>query len=263
MSYDNLDLEIRDQVAWVTLNRPEFFNAMNLDMAKEFCDLSIRLGEDRQVRAMVLTGAGDQAFCAGGDVQRFAESGDRVPALLKEMTTYLHMGLSRLAWMRAPVIAAVNGVAAGGGLSVMSAADLAIAADTASFTSAYTRIGLSPDGSSTYFLPRIIGSRRTMELFLTNRVLSPAEALEWGLVNQVVPAAELTERVADLAGRLARGATEAHGMVKKLLLMSPNDTLESQMERETRCIAALGRTADAREGFDAFVNKRKPEFSGN
>jgi 2-(1,2-epoxy-1,2-dihydrophenyl)acetyl-CoA isomerase len=263
VSYETIDLDIRDQVAWVTLNRPKSFNALNAQMAKELCDLSIRLGEDREVRAVVLTGAGDQAFCAGGDVQGFADNADEVSALLKEMTTYLHMAISRLAWMRAPVIAAVNGVAAGAGLSFVAATDLAVAADTARFTSAYTQIGLSPDGSSTYFLPRIIGTRRTAELYLTNRVLSPAEALDWGLVNQVVPAAELTETVEALAGKLAKGATEAHGMVKKLLLMSPNDTLESQMERETRGIAALGRTADAREGFDAFVNKRKPEFTGS
>ncbi|MDA1098541.1 MAG: enoyl-CoA hydratase-related protein [Proteobacteria bacterium] len=253
---------MRDAVAWLTLNRPKAFNALDLTMAKELCELSIRLGEDEAVRAVVITGSGEAAFCAGGDVPGFAAKLDALPALLKEMTTYLHMAISRFAWMRAPVIAAVNGVAAGAGLSLVACADLAVAAEGASFTSAYTKIGLSPDGSSTYFLPRIIGVRRSMELYMTNRVLSPQEALDWGLINQVVAADELTDTVGALAGKLANGPTEALGAVKKLLLMSPNDTLESQMERETRSISILARTSDGREGIDAFVSKRKPSFAG-
>jgi len=262
VSYETIEFEMRGAVAWLTLNRPKAFNALDLTMAKELCDLSIRLGEDEAVRAVVMTGSGNAAFCAGGDVPGFATDLDTLPALLKEMTTYLHMAISRFAWMRAPVIAAVNGVAAGAGLSFVACADLAIAAEGASFTSAYTKIGLSPDGSSTYFLPRIIGTRRSMELYLTNRVLSTQEALDWGLINQIVAADKLTDTVAALANKLADGPTEALGAVKKLLLMSANDSLESQMERETRSISGLGRTADGREGIDAFVSKRKPSFTG-
>ena len=263
MSYETINFEMRGAVAWLTLNRPKAFNALDLTMAKELCDLSIRLGEDKAVRAVALTGSGDAAFCAGGDVPGFAADMDALPALMKEMTTYLHMAISRFAWMRAPVIAAVNGVAAGAGLSLVACADLAVAAKGASFTSAYTKIGLSPDGSSTYYLPRIIGTRRTMELYLTNRVLSTEEALDWGLINQVVDREELTATVGKLAGKLADGPTEALGAVKKLLLMSTNDSLESQMERETRSISSLSHTVDGREGIDAFVNKRKAEFTGS
>ena len=263
MSYETLEFEMRGAVAHVTLNRPKAFNALSLTMSKELCDLSIKLGEDRAVRTVVITGSGEAAFCAGGDVPTFAENLDTLPALLKEMTTYLHMAISRFAWMRAPVIAAVNGVAAGAGLSFVACTDLAIAADNASFTSAYTKIGLSPDGSSTYYLPRIIGTRRTAELYLTNRVLNAQEALDWGLVNQVVPAGELAGEVEKLANKLADGPTEALGAVKKLLLMSLNDSLESQMERETRSIAHLGGTADGREGVRAFASKSKPSFTGN
>lgn len=263
MSYETIEFEMRGAVAWLTLNRPKAYNALNLTMAKELCDLSIQLGEDAAVRAVVITGSGDTAFCAGGDVPGFAAQLDGLPALLKEMTTYLHMAISRFAWMRAPVIAAVNGVAAGAGLSFVACTDLAIAAEGASFTSAYTKIGLSPDGSSTYFLPRIIGTRRAAELYMTNRVLNAQEALDWGLINKIVPADQLTAEVEKLAAKLADGPTEALGAVKKLLLMSTNDSLESQMERETRSISALGGTADGREGVRAFVNKAKPTFTGN
>jgi 2-(1,2-epoxy-1,2-dihydrophenyl)acetyl-CoA isomerase len=165
--------------------------------------------------------------------------------------------------MRAPLIAAVNGVAAGAGLSTVAFCDLAIAADTAKFTSAYTRIGLTPDGSSTYFLSRLLGTRRAMELYLTNRTLTAQEALDWGLVNRVVPAADLMAEVGKLAIHLAMGPTMAFGGVKKLMQMAPNDSLESQMERETRMIVDLATTADGREGVRAFVEKRKPNFIGN
>jgi 2-(1,2-epoxy-1,2-dihydrophenyl)acetyl-CoA isomerase len=263
VSYETIDLEMRGAVAWLTLNRPKAFNSINLTMAKELCDLSIHLGEDKAVRAVVITGSGEAAYCAGGDVPSFAENLEGLPAMLKELTTYLHMGISRLAWMRAPVIAAVNGVAAGAGLSMVACTDLAIAAEGATFTSAYTKIGLSPDGSSSYFLPRIIGTRRAAELYMTNRVLSAEEALDWGLINRIVPAAELEAEVGKLADQLANGATEAMGAVKKLLLMSTNDTLETQMERETRYIAALGGSADGQAGIQAFVGKSKPTFTGN
>ncbi len=262
MSYETIEFEMRGAVAWVTLNRPKSFNALDLTMAKELCDLSIRLGGDKSVRCVVMTGKGDAAYCAGGDVPSFAADVENLPTLLKEMTTYLHMAISRFAWMRAPMIAAVNGVAAGAGLSMVACTDLAIAVEGASFTSAYTKIGLSPDGSSTYYLPRIIGTRRAAELYMTNRVLSAQEALDWGLINRIVPADELTAETEKLANQLADSATEAMGAVKEMLLMSTTDSLESQMERETRNIARLGGTADGREGVDAFVNKRQPNFAG-
>jgi len=195
-------------------------------------------------------------------VAGFAKDPARVDLLIKEMTTYFHMAISRFAWMDAPLVAMVNGVAAGAGLSLVAACDLAVAADTARFTSAYTQIGLSPDGSSTYFLSRLIGTRRAAELYLTNRTLSAQEALDWGLVNQVVAASALRETVAALAAKLAQGPTRAHGGVKKLLLMATQDSLESQMERETRQIVELSRSKDGLEGVRAFVERRKPVFSG-
>ena len=262
MAFDTLDFDIRDGVAWITLNRPGAFNALNLQGIKELFDVTTRIGSDRSVRAAVLGGSGDKAFCAGGDVAAFAADPGGVESLVKEMTFYLHAAVSRLAWMDVPLIAAVNGVAAGAGLSLVACCDLAVAADHARFSSAYTRIGLSPDGSSTYFLTRLLGTRRAMELYLTNRVLSAAEALDWGLVNRVVPGAALAGEVAQLAAQLAEGPTRAYGGVKKLLMMAPNDSLESQMEREARQVAELCTSADSIEGVRAFVEKRRPRFTG-
>lgn len=263
MSYQMLEFDVRDHVAWITINRPKARNALNLQCVKELCDVATRCSSDRSVRAAVLTGEGDRAFCAGGDVTDFAAHADSIELLVKEMTGYLHLAVSRFAWMRAPLIAAVNGVAAGGGLGLAASCDLAIAADTATFTSAYTHIGFAPDGSSTYFLSRLLGHRRAMELFLTNRVLSAHEALAWGLVNRIVPANDLRDEVKKLALGLAEGPTRAHGGVKMLLQTASNDSLESQMERETRVISEMSASADGREGVRAFVEKRRPIFTGD
>jgi len=262
MAYKAMGFEVRDNVAWVTFNRPDAMNAINAQATHEFYEIVNRISSDRKVRAVVLTGAGDRAFCAGGDVAEFAQHKDDLQSLVREMTGVLHVGISRLAWLPAPVIAAVNGVAAGAGLSFAACCDLAIAADTAKFTSAYTRIGLTPDGSSTFFLTRLLGRRRVMELYMTNRVLSAQEALDWGLINTVVPAADLMSTVTKLATELANGPTRAYGGIKKLVMMSPNDTLESQMERETRVIAEMASTKDAQEGIAAFIAKRKAAYTG-
>lgn len=263
MSDTALDFDLSDGVAWITINRPDSFNAIDLQATKELLDIANRCATDPGVRVAVLTGAGDKAFCAGGDVAGFASKPDAVALLLNEMTTYLHAAVSRLAWMRAPLIGAVNGVAAGAGLSLAAACDLVIAAEGAKFTSAYTRIGYTPDGSSSYFLARILGMRRTAELYLTNRTLSAQEALDWGLVNRVVPAAELIETVNALAAELAAGPTRAYGGVKKLLHMTLNDSLEGQMERESRLITEMATSADGMEGVRAFVEKRPPRFTGS
>jgi len=262
MAYKAMGFEMQDNVAWIRFNRPDAMNAINAQATNEFYQIVNRISGDRSVRAVVLTGSGDRAFCAGGDVAEFAGHADDLPSLVREMTGVLHVGISRLAWLPAPVIAAVNGVAAGAGLSFAACCDLAIAADTAKFTSAYTKIGLTPDGSSTFFLTRLLGRRRVMELYMTNRVLSAQEALEWGLVNSVVPAADLMSTVTKLATELANGPTRAYAGIKKLVMMSPNDTLESQMERETRVIAEMAATRDASEGIAAFTAKRKAAFTG-
>ena len=261
MSQDLVRFELDGPVARLTLQRPDAANAIDLALAKALHAAALRCDEDRSVRAVLLTGAG-RMFCGGGDLGSFARAGDGRPALIKEITTYLHAAVARFARMRAPVVAAVNGAAAGAGLALVAAADLAIASDGAKFTLAYTRAGLTPDGSSTWFLPRLLGARRSLELMLTNRVLTADEALAWGLVNRVVPAAALTGEADALARELAAGATDAFGATKRLLLLSGSQGLESQMELESRAIADASRSADGAEGIAAFLAKRAPVFEG-
>ncbi len=258
---DTILFERRGGVAEITFNRPDAANALDLETSRALMELAIRCDEDPAVRAVLLTGSG-KMFSAGGDLGSFAKAGDGMAALLKEMTTYLHAAISRFARMRAPLIGAINGTAAGAGFSVVCSTDLAIAAESAKFTMAYTKAGLTPDGSSTYFLPRLLGSHRTLELMLTNRVLTAQEAAEWGLVNRVVPDDQVLDQARALADELAAGPTEAYGGVKKMVLGSASETLETQMELETRTIAEMAHTADAKEGIDAFFAKRPPTFEG-
>ncbi len=259
--FSTLRFERDGGVARLTLDRPEAANAFDLTMGRELMQAAIEIDEDPTVRAVLLTADG-KMFCAGGDLGAMQAAGDSAPAYIKELASYLHLAISRFARMRAPIVTAVNGTAAGAGFSLMCATDLAIAAEHAKLTMAYTGAGLSPDGSSSYFLPRIIGQRRSFELMLTNRVLSAAEALDWGLVNQVVPAEELMPTAEQLVARLASGPTNSYGVVKRLLATSATESLETQMEHETRGIADCARTADGREGIAAFLSKRKPSFEG-
>ncbi|MBO6557359.1 MAG: enoyl-CoA hydratase/isomerase family protein [Pseudomonadales bacterium] len=261
MSYETLNFDIADGIATITLNRPDAANALNLTMAKELSDVAIVCDESSDVRVVVIRGNG-KMFCAGGDLSIMGDAGPGAAAVVKQMAGDLHMGISRLTRMNAPVIAAVNGTAAGAGFSLAVAADLVVSVDTARYTMAYTAAGLSPDGSSTFFLPRRVGDRRARELMLTNRMLSAAEALEWGLINQVVSEAELDETVQKLADSLADGPTLAFGQVKSLLNASFDNGLETQMELESRGIADMARSRDGQEGINAFLNKRKPEFTG-
>lgn len=261
MSYETLKFNVADGVATITLSRPDSMNAMSPEMATELHDAALAIDANSDVRAVILTGA-DKVFCAGGDLGAFAAAGAGARTLIMKMTGDLHLALSRLARNAAPVIAAVNGTAAGAGFSLLMAADLAIAAESAVMTMAYTNAGLSPDGSSTYYMPRKIGDRRTRELMLTNRVLTSAEALDWGVVNQVVADDEVLPAAQKLAAKLASGHTRAHGEVKALLDGSFDQSLESQMELEARAIAGLVTTSDGQEGLHAFLEKRKPQFSG-
>lgn len=259
--FEAIQLDTTDGVATITLNRPAQFNALNLQMARELLAATIELDESPDVRCVVITGAG-KAFFAGGDLSAFGTAGDTVGALLKEMTAYFHGAVSRLAAMDAPVIAKVNGVAAGAGFSFMLACDLAVAASSAKFTMAYTRSGLTPDGSSTWFLPRTVGLRRAQELTLLNPTLTAAQALDWGLITRVVGDDELDTTVAEMARAIATGPTRTLGAAKRLLRESADHGLEAQMEIEARQIAAIAKTDDGREGIAAFLGKRAPTYTG-
>ncbi|MEP6547642.1 MAG: enoyl-CoA hydratase/isomerase family protein [Gammaproteobacteria bacterium] len=252
-----LQLEIRDCIAFLTLTRPEAANTLNLQCGREFLAAALAI-EAAPVRAVILTGAGKN-FCFGGDLKGMMASGSDVRAYLSELTTNLHAGMALMARLDAPVIAAVNGTAAGAGLGLVLAADLAVAARSAKFVSAYTAVGLTPDAACTFLLPRTVGYKRAMELFLTNRVLDAETALEWGLVNQVVEDDKLAETAAALAAKLASGPGGAFGAVKRLLADS-EPGLEAQLGRESRSIAYRGTSAEGREGIAAFLEKRAPTF---
>lgn len=261
MSYETLLYGVENGIATITFNRPEAANAMSPLCAKEFNDVSLQIEGDPAIRAVVITGAG-KMFCAGGDLASFAAAGEGARALILQMTGDLHLGISRLTRNPAPIIGAINGTAAGAGFSMVMMCDLAISAESAVYTMAYTAAGLSPDGSSTFFMPRKIGDRRTRELMLTNRVLKAQEAQEWGVVNRVVPDDQLMDEVQALAQKLANGPTAAFGEVKMLLNSSFDQSLETQMELEARAIAKMIGSVDGQEGVGAFLNKRKPEFKG-
>ncbi|TGD90817.1 enoyl-CoA hydratase/isomerase family protein [Mycolicibacterium sp. CH28] len=256
--YQTLSFEQTGPTARVVLNRPDAANGMNDVMTRELADVAARC-DAPQTKAVVLTGAG-RFFCAGGDLKAMAASPLGPGPFVQGIADDLHRAISLFARMDAVLITAVNGAAAGAGFSLAAAGDLVLAADRASFTMAYTKAGLSPDGSASYYLPRIIGVRRTQELMLTNRTLSAAEAADWGLVTEVVPAADLDGRAQALADQIASGSKGSSGAVKKLLLASFGNGLEEQMALEGRLIAGCADGADGREGIDAFLNKRAPAF---
>jgi 2-(1,2-epoxy-1,2-dihydrophenyl)acetyl-CoA isomerase len=261
MAYTEITLAIASGVATITLNRPEAFNALTLAMGRELLDAVVEVVEDPGVRCVVLTGSG-KAFCGGGDVKDFVRELPRIGVHIMHLTTCVHGAVSRLVRAPKPVITGVNGVAAGGGFALALAGDVVVAAESARFTMAYSRIGATPDGSSTYWLPRLVGVRRAVELFYTNRVLTAQEALAWGLVSRVVPDAELAEALRRQAVELAEGPTLALGRGKALFHASTTESLETQMERESQAIARSGHTEDFAEGVRAFAEKRPPTFRG-
>lgn len=248
-------------VARLTLHRPDAANGIDLRMAEELLAATTALADDPNVRAVLLCGSGSR-FCGGGDVKSFAGLGDRLGHHIREITVPLHAAISQLVRLDAPVVCAVQGSAAGAGLGLVASADLVLAAESAKFVMAYTGIGLTPDGASSFFLPRIVGATRALELALTNRVLSAAEACTWGLVTRVVPDDDLAGAAETLAAELAAGPTRAFGAVKRLIHGSLEHTLDQHLAQESEEMARAGATADAAEGVAAFVAKRPPDFRG-
>ncbi len=256
-----LKTEIQGKVATLTLNRPAQMNTIDLGMAKALYESSLYFTNHPTVRALIITGAGEKAFCAGGDLAAFDEHGEAVGLHLHEVTHYLHGAISRFARMNLPVITAVNGVTAGGGLAFLGFPQLVLAADSARFVSAYTKAGLSPDGSSTWFLPRLIGVRRSQEFIFTNRMLTAQEGVEWGLVNKSVKASDLMNEAGSAAAMLAAGPRMAYGRIKDLLNSTFTTPLETQMEHEARYLASSAQSPDGQAGIKAFLTKTDPHFT--
>lgn len=252
--------EIRANVAVLTLNRPDSANTLDLAMGRDLLAAALQCEADPAVRAVVLTGAGKN-FCFGGDLRGMVSGGAPIEAYLRELTTHLHAAIARFMRMDAPVIAAVNGTAAGAGVGLVAMADLAIAGAGSKISLAYTGVGLTPDGGTSFLLPRAVGAKRAAELILTNRVLTADEALAWGLVNQVAPDDAVLDAALKLAGRLAAGPKGAFGKSKRLLAASLG-ALESQLSAESETIAAQAASAEGREGIAAFLEKRKAQYPG-
>ncbi|HEY7996687.1 MAG TPA: enoyl-CoA hydratase-related protein [Steroidobacteraceae bacterium] len=261
MSAPSVQVETRGAVALVTLNRPDSANTLNLQMGMDLLAAALACARNADVRAVVLTGAG-RNFCFGGDLRAMASRDTSGDDYIRELTTYLHAAIAHFTRMDAPVIAAVNGTAAGAGVGLVAMADLAVCARSAKFNLAYTNAGLTPDAGTSFLLPRIVGAKRTMELLLLNRTLTAAEALSWGLVNEVVADEEVHARALAIAEQLAAGATRAYGATKRLLAASLG-AFESQMILESETIAAHAVGAEGTEGISAFLEKRRPDFPGN
>lgn len=251
--------QVDGPVATITLNRPDVGNALDIPMSRELMELAIRCEGDAAIRCVVLTGAG-KLFCGGGDVAAFAAAGDALPDFLREITSYLHSAIAVFARMDKPLVTAVNGSAAGAGIGLAILGDIALAEPSASFSLAYTGIGLTPDGGTTWLLPRLIGLRRAQELCLTNRKVRAEEAASLGLVTRVVEPGTLAVEAGKVAGDLARGATGALGATRKMLVESISNTLDSQLQLESRVISNQSRNPEGREGVTAFLEKRAPRF---
>jgi 2-(1,2-epoxy-1,2-dihydrophenyl)acetyl-CoA isomerase len=255
--YSGILFDVRDGVGTITLNRPDAANAIDHRTSMELVDALIRCEENREVRAVILTGSG-RFFCAVADLKSFYNRGEG----LKTGVSFIHVAASRIVRAPFPVIGAINGTAAGGGMGLACACDLLIAAESAKFIMAFTRRGLSPDSTTTYFLPRRIGIGRALELTYLNRTLTAREALEWGIANRVVPEATLGDDARAIAVELARGPTRAYAAAKRLMHAGAVETLETQIENEIRSISEMIATEDTREAVRAFTEKRTPVFKG-
>lgn len=259
MSTSSVEVETRGAVAVVTLNRPDSSNTLNLQVAMDLLAAAMTCGRNRAVRAVVLTGAG-RNFCFGGDLRGMLAKGESADAYLRELTTYLHEAISHFVRMDPPVVAAVNGTAAGAGVGLVAMSDLAVCGASAKFNMAYTGVGLTPDAGTSFLLPRAIGTKRAMEMMLLNRSLPADEALDWGLVNRVVPDDQVVTAALLLAEQLASGATQAYGRTKRLVAHSLG-AFESQMVLERETIAASAGSEEGLEGISAFLDKRKPGYA--
>lgn len=262
MEFDTLKFELTDGVAVITFDRPDSANSLNAQMADDMLKAATHCDSNPDIRCVVLTGAG-KMFSAGGDLRTFAAQGEGMSEYMRYTTTGMHMAISRFSRMNAPFLVAVNGIAAGAGFSMAISGDMVYIAESAKLTMAYTNVGVSPDGSSTYFLPRLVGHVKAMELIYNNDVLTAQQAYEWGLVNKVVPDDELMKHVLAVATRLASGPTLAYGEAKRLIADSLGNTLETQMELETRAICGLARaSSDTVNAINAFTKKESAEFKG-
>ncbi len=258
-------VEKQNSILRITLNRPESFNALNFYMLTALQNAFILAEEDPTVRVIVLTGAG-KAFCAGGDVKFFSQimnqNDEEKRISLYQMPTQLHEMALRVKRVKKPVICAVNGPAVGAGFALASLGDLILASSSAYFNLAYLNIGLSPDGSTTFSLPKILGTHKTFSLLATGKNLGAEEARNLGLVTEVFEDAEFEAKTLEFAEKIAALPTQALIRAKRLIFEGTTNGFETQLNWETEAVRETALTKDFLEGVTAFVEKRKPEFKG-
>lgn len=252
--------EIKDKIAYLTLNRPEVFNSFNREMALLLQSELDQCESNPEVRAIVIIGEG-KAFCAGQDLKEVT-SPELNPGFKKILEEHYNPIVSRIRKIEKPIVAAVNGVAAGAGANIALSCDVVIASENASFIQAFSKIGLVPDSGGTFFLPRLIGFQKASALMMLGDKISATEAEKIGMIYKVVPAENFSQEITNVASILSNMPTKALGMTKRLLNKSMNNSLEDQLQLEGKLQIESAQSEDYAEGVDAFVNKRKPEFRG-
>jgi 2-(1,2-epoxy-1,2-dihydrophenyl)acetyl-CoA isomerase len=255
-------LDVAEGVARLRLNRPEASNGMNVELLKALHEAALACHADAAVRVVLLTGEG-RNFCAGGDVRTFESKGAELPDYLREATAWLQLAAAALIQLRAPVVAAVQGFAAGGGgLGLVCASDIVVAARSAKFFSGAVRVGMAPDGGSSVTLAQLVGLRHALRILLTNPTLTAAEACEIGLITEVVDDTELHSRAEQLATELAAMPPLALSATKRLVWSGVGASVEQRLAEEARIVSELSGTADALEGLRAVIERRAPRFTG-
>lgn len=255
-------LDITDGIARLRLNRPDAANGMSAELLKALGDAIMLCHGAPDLRVVLLTGEGKN-FCAGGDVRAFASKGEQLPDYIRQATAYLQNAVTGLLRLEAPVIASVQGFAAGGGgFGLVCASDLVIAGASAKFLAGATRVAMAPDAGVSVTLSRLVGLRRAMSILLTNPVIDAQEALDIGIVNKVVPDDKLAEESLALARELAAGAPKALAATKRLVWSGTGTSIEQCLSEEARTVSELSGMADAREGLAAVIERRAPKFTG-
>jgi 2-(1,2-epoxy-1,2-dihydrophenyl)acetyl-CoA isomerase len=258
---DTVTLERNGPIATLAFNRPSHMNSFDGKMAKDLSVITEALLHDSELRCLVIKGEGP-LFMAGGDIKYFCDGLDTMPHGILDSVRLLNASILNLQQLDIPILAVVHGSVAGVGVSFLASADLAIAESQTKFTLAYSNIALSPDGGASYFLPRLVGQRKAMEMLLLPEVFGCEEALEYGLINWAVPAEELGQKAAALAQRLGHGPTAAYREIKQLARRSWSASLESQLEAEAQAFTRSTATHDFAQGVQAFLQKKRPKFKG-
>ena len=257
---ETIILEAEDRIARVILNKPRNYNAFDLEMITDFANIIISLAVNKSVNGIIITGAG-RAFCAGGDLN-WAQNFKEGPSVaFHELSSRFHQSILEIRRMNKPVIAAINGIAAGGGFSLSLACDFRVMAKSATLRQGFTSNGLSIDGGGTFSLPRMVGLSRALEIAAFDKPIFSEQALSWGLITRVAEDGKAVEEAEKMAGEILQGSLFSFGWSKQLLTDSFHSSLETQLQRERKGLASCAAHSDGREGLRAFIEKRKPEFN--